>query len=112
MLETLILAGLRFLPAAIDAGIAVAPLVKEIVGKGSDGTVKPLSPIAQYAFNVMSQIPMLLDAKAEVGGILKTANEKVGQMIREGNRDPKPEEWDEVNGLIAEKLKLVNAPSA
>lgn len=52
-----------------------------------------------YALQLLGSLPGLIQAGADVFGIITTGREKIDLFDRE-NRDPTPEEWDELNQKI------------
>lgn len=100
-----LLALLRFAPLALDAGISIVDTIRSATSKAPSVA---LSPVMQYASNVLTAVPTLIDAGKDATAILKRANEKVRAMVAAGV-DPTPADWDEVNGLIAAELKVINA---
>lgn len=85
-----ILGLLRFLPVALEAGVAVSGLVQQTLGK-----VQPKGPIEEFATKVLEVVPQMLTAGVAIQSVIdvvKRTNEQVGVMIREV-RGPTDDEW-------------------
>ena len=59
-----------------------------------------LAQILQFGMQMFLQVPALIEAGRDVGGILKATGEKIVVMIQE-KRPPNEQEWAEMNDMIA-----------
>ena len=98
MNASVILSLLRFLPAALEAGIPLAAeLVQQVTGK-----VQPKGAIEEYAAKVLEVVPAMIAggvATQSVIDVVTRTNEQVGVMIREV-RGPTDAEWSAQAGRI------------
>jgi hypothetical protein len=61
----------------------------------------PIEQILYFASTVLTTLPSLIAAGAQVGGLIQTTNDSIARMQAE-NRGPTPQEWDAINGMISE----------
>lgn len=94
---SIILGLLRFAPLAVEAGLAIAPLLQQALGK-----TQAKGAVEDYAAKVLELVPGMLAAgvaTAQVVEILTRTNDDVRAMIQEG-RGPTPEQWASQAGRI------------
>ena len=82
-----ILGLLKFLPAAIDLGVAVKDLITDTTGKAV-----PTTAVETYATNLLKALTAAIEAGQDIKEAVDTTNNAVRAMLAE-KRQPSDAEW-------------------